>query len=131
MPLQDCLVGGRTYSSLAENILKLENIEQFPLLLLEQGSSTRSFLDEYAGEHGVKLIPELELGSIDLLAQFARSGFGLAFLIRNYAADELASGELIEIPLHPPIPARSIGIATLRGVPLSAAAKRFLELLPR
>jgi DNA-binding transcriptional LysR family regulator len=130
MPLQDCLVGGRSYASLAENFLKLEDIGHYPLLLLEKGSSTRQFQDEYALSNGVQLTPELELGSIDLLAQFARSGFGLAFLIRNYAVDELASGELVEIPLDPPIPARSIGIATLRGVPLSSAAKRFLELLP-
>lgn len=130
MPLQDTLVGGRAYSALGRDVMKLEEISQYPLLLLEKGSSTRRFLDGYAGAHGIQLSPELELGSIDLLAQFARSGFGLAFLIRGYAADELASGELMEIPLHPPVPARSIGIATLRGVPLSAAAKRFLELLP-
>ncbi|HTG70040.1 MAG TPA: LysR family transcriptional regulator [Candidatus Udaeobacter sp.] len=130
MPLHDILACGRAYSALGGNVLKLEHISQYPLMLLEKGSSTRRSLDEYADAHGVKLTPELELGSIDLLAQFARSGFGLAFLIREYAADELATGELIEIPLHPPIPARSIGIATLRGVPLSSAAKRFIELLP-
>lgn len=130
MPLQDILVCGRAYSALGGNVLKLENINQYPLMLLEKGSSTRRSLDEYANANGIKLAPELELGSIDLLVQFARSGFGLAFLIREYALDELASGELSEIPLQPPIPARSIGIATLRGVPLSAAAKRFIELLP-
>jgi DNA-binding transcriptional LysR family regulator len=130
MPLQDILVCGRAYSELGKHILKLEKINEYPLLLLEKGSSTRRFLDEQAESQGIKLTPELELGSFDLLAQFARSGFGLAFLIREYVADDLASGELIEIPLHQPSPARSVGIATLRGVPISAAAKRFLELLP-
>jgi DNA-binding transcriptional LysR family regulator len=98
--------------------------------LLEQGGSTRRYVDEYASSHGVQLAPEFELGSLDLLAQFARIGFGLAFVIRNYVEEELAAGELIEIPLSPPLPQRHIGIASLRGVPLSAAAKRFLELLP-
>ncbi|MGG1637150.1 LysR family transcriptional regulator [Paenibacillus sp. NRS-1760] len=130
VPLQDILVGGPAYSSLGDTAIELEDISKYPLLLLEKGAGTREFLDEYAAAHGTKLTPELELGSMDLLAKFARSGFGLAFLVRNYAADELASGELVEIPLIPPIPARSIGIATLRGVPQSAASKRFLELLP-
>ncbi|WP_169083695.1 LysR family transcriptional regulator [Paenibacillus sp. PL91] len=130
MALQDILACGSAYSALSQTGISLENIGEHPLLLLEKGSSTRRFLDEHAKSHGVKLIPELELGSFDLLAQFARSGFGIAFLIREYVSDELASGELIEIPLHPPTPARSIGVATLRGVPISAAAKRFLELLP-
>jgi len=130
LPLQDILVGSPAYSSLGDRAIKLEDISKYPLLLLEKGAGTREFLDEYAAAHGTKLIPELELGSMDLLAKFARSGFGLAFLVRSYAADELASRELVEIPLLPPIPSRSIGIATLRGVPQSAASKRFLELLP-
>lgn len=130
MPLQDILVGGRAYEDFGSDGMRLESISSYPLLLLEKGASTRRFIDEYARAAGSELTPELELGSFDLLAQFARSGFGLAFLIREYVIDELTSGELIEIPLQPPLPSRSIGIATLRGVPLSAAAKRFLELLP-
>ncbi|WP_373231041.1 LysR family transcriptional regulator [Cohnella sp.] len=129
-PQQDCLVGSEVYGALAGRPLSLDDMAQYPLLMLEPGGSTRQFLDEYALSHGSRLKPEFELGSIDLLAQFARSGLGLAFVIRNYVAEELAAGQLIEIPLTPPIPVRHVGIATLRGVPLSAASKRFLELLP-
>ncbi|MEV5027540.1 LysR family transcriptional regulator [Paenibacillus sp. LPE1-1-1.1] len=128
--IQDILACGHAYSSLGSSVLDLADLPRHPLLLLEKEAGTRRLLDGYAEAHGVKLSPELELGSFDLLAQFARSGFGLAFLIREYVKEELAAGSLIEIPLHPPVPARSIGIATLRRVPSSSAAKRFLELLP-
>lgn len=129
-PQQDCLVGSQVYRTLAGSPLSLDDIAQYPLLMLEPGGSTRKFLDEYALSHGSRLKPEFELGSIDLLAQFARSSLGLAFVVRNYVAEELASGQLIEIPLTPSIPERHVGIATLGGVPLSTASKRFLELLP-
>ncbi|MBD2868038.1 LysR family transcriptional regulator [Paenibacillus arenilitoris] len=129
-PLEDCLVAGGGYARLADRPLPLSELGDYPLLLLEQGVSTRRFLDDYAASHGVKLSPELELGSVDLLARFARGGFGLAFVVRAAVEDALASGELVEIPLLPPPPPRSIGIATLRGVPLPAAAKRFIGLLP-
>lgn len=129
-PIQDCLVGGKTYSELASSgDSTLADLIGYPLLLLEEGGSTRSFIDDYAAGQGVRIVPEFELGSIDLLVQFARRGFGLAFVIRDYVADELAGGQLVEIPMQPPIPERHIGIATLRGVPLSAAAKSFLALL--
>ncbi len=130
--LQDCLVGGKGYagSEAATVGLTLEQLERFPMLMLERGSITRRFLDDYAGGYGVALKPELELGSADLLVQFARSGFGLAFAVRHYIAEELSAGELVEIPLTPPPPPRGIGVATLRGTALSAAAKRFIELLP-
>lgn len=89
----------------------------------------RSTIDDYAAANGLTIMPEFELGSIDLLVQFALRGFGLAFVIRNFVEDELKSGQLAEIPLDPPLPERHIGIATLRGIPMSAASKRFLTLL--
>lgn len=128
--IQDCLVGGKGYFHLADHTLSLDSLHQYPLLLLEPGGSTRAYVDEYAASHQVKLEPEFELGSIDLLVQFAKRGFGLAFVIRNFIAEQLAAHALVEIPLDPPLPERHIGIATLRGVSLSAAAKSFLALLP-
>ncbi|WP_116189755.1 LysR family transcriptional regulator [Paenibacillus taihuensis] len=134
LPQQDCLVGGKTYTELVQKLqhqpLGLEQLQAYPLIMLEPGGSTRQFLDRYAAAHGVQLQPELELGSLDLLVQFAVSGFGLAFVTRNYVEQELARGELVEIPLAPAIPERYIGIAALRGVPLSSASKRFMALLP-
>ncbi|GLX70356.1 LysR family transcriptional regulator [Paenibacillus glycanilyticus] len=130
-PLQDCFVGGKSYRAIAEGPpLSLEQLSQFPLLLLEQGSLTRSYLDDYAASQGITFAPEFELGSVDLLVQFARSGFGLAFVIRDYVEEELARGDLVEIPLTEPFPQRKIGIATLRGIPQSAATRSFLALLP-
>lgn len=128
--LQDCLVGGRKYAELAAaSPLTPDMLSSYPLLMLESGTSTRRSLDAYAAEFGLILKPEFELGSMDLLAKFAQSGFGLAFVIREYVQRELASGDLIEIPLQSPPPARHIGIATLRGVPLSSASRTFLALL--
>ncbi len=131
-PIHDCLVAGKSFTERAklQHPLSLRDLGNYPLLMLERGGSTRNYVDQYAELQGVTLKPEFELGSIELLVQFARSGFGLAFVIRDYANEELQAGQLIEVPLHPPIPERSIGIATLRGIPLSAAAKSFLSLLP-
>lgn len=128
--IQDCLVGDKTFASRTERSLSLQDLHLYPLLLLEQGTSTRRYIDDFAASHDMTLSPEFELGSIDLLIQFAKRGFGLAFVISDYVEAELRAGELVEIPLDPPLPARKIGIATLRGVPLSAASKAFMALLP-
>jgi DNA-binding transcriptional LysR family regulator len=131
LSLNECLVGGAAYASLAERPFMLEDLARFPLLMLEPGGSIRRFLDRYASSYGITLQPEFELGSIDLIIQFVRSGFGLAFIAREYVSDELETGQLFEIPLFPAVPERHIGIATLSGTPLSSASKRFLALLPR
>ncbi|QMV40513.1 LysR family transcriptional regulator [Cohnella cholangitidis] len=128
--LHECLIGGKAYAALAEQPFHLEELSRYPLLMLESGGNTRRFLDGYSSSHGVTLKPEFELGSIDLIIQFVRSGFGLAFVAREYAQNELDAGTLVEIPLIPAVPERHVGIATLSGTPLSSASRRLLELLP-
>lgn len=127
--LQDCLVGGKGFRHLADKTMPLAVIQQYPLLCLEAGGSTRKYMDQFLASNHLTITPEFELGSVDLLVQFAKRGFGLAFVIRDYVTEELKKGELVEIPLDPPLPERNIGIATLRGVPLTAASKSFLTLL--
>ncbi|MEK0317613.1 LysR family transcriptional regulator [Cohnella sp. 56] len=130
IPLRDSLVAGSKFGELSKTPLSVNDLQNYPLLLLETGSSTRRYLDHYAAMHQITLKPEFELGSIDLLVRFAISGFGLAFVLQNYVQEELREGSLVEIPLSPPVPERNIGIATLRGVPLSSATNSFLAMLP-
>ncbi|NHN29722.1 LysR family transcriptional regulator [Paenibacillus agricola] len=129
LELQDTFVAGKAYNELAKERLAMERLVTYPLLLLEQGSSIRRYADRFAESQGLKLQPEIELGSIDLLVDFARIGLGIAYVIRNFVTAELAAGTLVEIKLKQPIPPRQAGIVTLKGVPISAAAKQFIELL--
>lgn len=128
--IRDCFVAGERYKELAAAPLPLARLTAYPLLMLEQGSSTRDYVDRFFREAGVALAPEIELGSLDLLVQFAQHGLGVACVIRNFAEEELASGALYEVALDPPIPPRRIGLVTLHGVPLAAAARRFMDMLP-
>ncbi|OXM82745.1 LysR family transcriptional regulator [Paenibacillus rigui] len=127
--LQDCFVAGLRYKQLNGKPLTLGELSGYPLILLEQGSNTRAYIDGYAAEQGVSLKPEIELGSNDLLVEFARTGLGIACVIRNFVQKELnATGsDLFEIQLDRPIPPRKVGIITLKDVPLSSAAKRFID----
>jgi len=127
--LHECLIGAPSNFPADGKPLPLSELHNYPLILLEPGGSIRRFLERYAASHGVALTPELELGSIDLIVQFVRSGFGLAFAAREFVEEELASGLVGEIPLLPPPPPRRIGIVTLKGTPLSAASQRFIALL--
>lgn len=130
IPLHDCFVAGEAFRELAERTLTWQELVRHPLILLEQGSVIRAYMDRFAKGQGVAIQPEFELGSIDLLVQFARIGLGIACVIREFVAEELAKGTLHEIRLDVPLPPRRVGLVTLKDVPLSAAASRFLEKLP-
>lgn len=128
--LHDCFVAGPAHSAAAALPLSWEQLARLPLLMLERGSSIRRHADAFAESQGVRLRPEIELGSIELIVQFARIGLGVGCVIREFAAGELADGTLHELPLEEALPARRVGLVTLRDVPLSTAAQRLLELLP-
>ncbi len=130
MELQDCFVSGATFEKLPDHPVTVQQLQTYPLLMLERASGTRTYIDQFAQKQGVTLEPEIELGSIELLVQFARIGLGLSCVIRNFIGDELQTGVLKEVILDPPIPPRRVGLITLRDVPLSSAARQFLSMLP-
>ncbi|SDB98521.1 DNA-binding transcriptional regulator, LysR family [Paenibacillus sp. UNCCL117] len=129
MQIQDCFVAGAAFKHLSEIPISMEALLSYPIILLESGSSIRHYIDMHAAGLGVRLKPEIELGSIDLLVDFARTGLGISCVIRNFIAQELASQQLYELQLTEPIPPRHIGVVSLSGVPLSSAAQRFVDRL--
>ncbi|MCZ8521020.1 MULTISPECIES: LysR family transcriptional regulator [Paenibacillus] len=128
--LEDCFVVGEAYQAMAGRPLPTGELAELPLILLTPGSSTRVFVEQWfasQGHAGVK--PDIELGSIDLLAEFAVLGYGAAFISRSFVQSELQEGKLIELQLEDPLPPRSIGFAVRRDRKLSAAAEAFVRIL--
>lgn len=127
--IQDCFVAGGGYKEMGELPLSAEMLGALPLLLLSQGSSTRRFVEQWFAAQGKTVEADIELGSIDLLVEFARRGFGVAFVTRSFVQEELENGSLIELKPVEPIAPRSVGIAIRRDMPLSLAASQFLTTL--
>lgn len=125
--IHDCIIGGIKYKNLKQTGIELSELKNYPLLLLEDLSNTRHYIDNYAFENGVELKPIIELGSNDLLIDFAKINLGLTCVIREFT--DIDNKSLFEIPLNPPIPKRHIGAVKLKNVPLSNAAKSFCNLI--
>lgn len=128
MDIHDCIVGGTNYKALSKKGIDLKDIGNYPILLLEESSNTRRYLDEFAQKHGVVLKPIIELGSSDLLIDFAKINMGLAFTTREFYKKQIDNKQVFEIPLLPPVPKRSIGLVRLKNVTLSHAAKSFGDM---
>ena len=102
---------------------------KMPLILLEKKANSRNYVENFLKDQGHIIKPEFELGSHDLLLQFAKINFGIACVTREFAVQEIEQGELFELNLEKPIPKRSIGICTLKAVPPTFAAKKFISLV--
>ena len=129
MAVQDCFVAGQKYRHLRIQRQPLADIVKHPMLLLEKNSNSRLFIDQYFLNNAISVIPDFELGNIDLLVHFAKYDFGIACVIRNFVEDDLDKGLLYEIKPIEKIPPRSIGVTWLKDVPLSAASNELIRLL--
>ena len=129
MPIHDCFAVGEKYAFLAQETRTLADLVNYPLLMLERASNSRRQLDEFLAEHNVLIHPAIELGSLALLAEFAKIGLGIAATVREDIADAVAAGTLWELQLNQELPVRHIGLATVKNVTLSNAAKRFIDAL--
>lgn len=127
--IHDCFVTGEKYKHLSASPISLEDLLNHPMIFLEQGSSTRAYVDQFVASQGFALKPEIELGSVDLLVEFARSGFGISCVIREFIEAELSTQSLYEIKLKTPIPSRRVGIIKLKSTPLPAAARQIYDKL--
>ena len=122
-------IASKDYDCDFDHVYTLEEISQFPLILLEKKASSRLFLEKFFLQNGLHLHPEIELGARSLLVDLARIGFGVAGVTREFVTKELESGEMQELKTSFEIPARSVDMCVLRDVPMTAAAQRFADFI--
>lgn len=127
MSLHDCFVAKPGY--IDSNKLGIADITKYPMIMIENISNTRQFLDRFMAARGVRLKPDIELGSFDLVIEFVNAGLGIACLTKEFIREELDSEKLVELDVDFIMPARAIGMISLRNVPLTFAARRFLEII--
>lgn len=109
--------------------LTLEELSTLPLIMLEGNSNSRQYVDAFFHQHGIRLNPEIELGSYELLFRLTAIGLGVASVIKEFSSKEFQNEDLIELKIIPPIPPRKVGVASQKGVSLNRAATEFIEIL--
>lgn len=129
LEIHDIFIAGHQFDFLHDHPLTPAELAEYPLIMLEQKSNSRCYVDRFFAQYQIVLSPKIELGSHDLLACFVDIGFGLACVVKEFCQKELDSKIVFPISLSPSIPSRHIGACWLKSLPLSVAAKEFLRLL--
>lgn len=106
-----------------------EEMAQEPLILLEENSSSRHFLNKQFDDKKITLEPQIEIAAHDLLIRFASIDLGVSCVIEEFSEDSLDKGLVLPMKLNPPLPPRSIGCAYLSNASLSLASETFLNLI--
>lgn len=129
MQLHDTFVASDRFAELENGVVELKRLQDYPLLMLELSTSTRQAIVSFAHSQGIHLHPEIELASLELMAELAKSGIGIACIPREFVSHEIENGSLKEIITTPALPARAIGLCLPNGENLTFAVKEFLKMV--
>ena len=113
------------YPQLENRRVSLKEIQNYPILMLDRHSTTNEFLHQMFRKEQLELIPEIELDSNDVLLDLASIGLGLAFVPEYCLTDH---EKLFPIRLTEEMPSRKVVVATAGNVPITQAAREFLQL---
>ena len=124
----DVFIANPAYYNLKQQEIALEDLQQYPILMLDRKSTTSEFLHNLFLQHQLELMPQIELSSNDLLIVLARIGLGIAF-IPDYCLNR-ESRELFIVKIREKLPARQMVAAVNPTLPIAQSTEEFLKLLP-
>lgn len=123
----DVFVANPQYFPMNHKKISLQELQTYPILMLDRKSTTSEFLHSIFQKSHLDLVPEIELSSNDLLIDLARIGLGIAF-VPDFCIPA-KDDSLFLLELEEELPARQIVVAYNENLPISPAAKHFIDLL--
>ena len=124
----DVFIANPAYFNLRQQEISFEELTHYPILMLDQKSTTSEFLHTLFLQHQLELVPEIELSSNDLLIDLARIGLGIACIPDYCLAHE--SKDLFILKTKEQIPNRQLAVSINPNLPVSGVTEAFLDLLP-
>lgn len=110
-------------------VIQPEVLRENELLLREQGSGIREVIEHALLQHSVRITPLLTLPDNEVIKQMAMSGVGAAILSAFAVRREVASGELVRIPIEGIDLRPQLTLVKRADKHLSRAAQAFCSLL--
>lgn len=136
MEIQDIFVTTRTYlDNLKERIpankpLSSRNVfAESTLMHLNKENMTRQYVDHYLAQENLTASQMIEVTSMDLLVEFAKTDLGIACVIKDFVKEDLAAGRLVQLKMPVSIPKRCVGFSYLKSESLPASVQKFLLFL--
>ena len=129
MTVHDTFVAGNDYKKYMKKVFSREDISNLPLILLENKSNSRKYVDKVFLESGQVLTPSIELGAHELLLQLAKINLGVSCVVKEFSEEYIKNDSVFELNQKEPIPERAIGYFYSKKLPLTPSMKEFMKFL--
>lgn len=125
---RDVLVCPPGHELAGRKFIRLQTLGQYPLLVLERGSTSRRLLEDAFRAVGLELQTAMNLGGIEVIKRFVEIGLGLALVPRFAVRGEVETGRVAAVEVRG-LETRAVGLVEHRGRRRSPAAEAFVDLL--
>ncbi len=122
---RDVFVANESYSELKDKKVSLQELQDYPILMLDKHSTTSEFLHSVFQQEQLDLVPEIEINSNDLLIDLARIGLGIAF-VPDFCLSK-GMDDLFLVELENELPTRDLALVYNNNVPLLKTTQEFLK----
>lgn len=127
MKIHDIFIAGENFSDMKDKVISGEELSKLPLMMLEKLSNSRRAIDAEFLKRGIVLSPQLELGTHDLLVDFAKINFGVSCVTREFV--DFSDNSLFELQLNSPLPEREIALCWAKNFNMSIAKQCFIDMM--
>lgn len=111
---------------LLSGVITPEALIPLPLILFENGSSTRQLIDHWFKLRGLKPQPIMELGSIEAIKQMVSAGLGVSIVPQLAIGAAQPVNALQTCSLNPPLE-RQLAVVLRQDKPLNKALRKVFD----
>ncbi len=129
LKVHDAFMVAPKLSHLTKKPQDLTDLQNYDFIFQKFPSNTRTFLNNYLTQNNLNITPKYDIVSFNLVKLMTKMGLGIGYITKEFAIDELRNKTLLELQVKPSLPSREIGLATLKNVYPSFAARAFIDLL--
>lgn len=125
------LVLPRGHALQALKTVRLKDMASYPMILPEEGTTTRQAIDAAFARKKVSPKVAMEVAYLETIKGLVKAGLGMSLLPDTAVAEEVRSGALVRRPVADASFSRNLGAVYLKDKFLSRPAKEFLQLLQK
>lgn len=127
---ETCAVLPPTHPLAQKRELSPADLADGPLILMEQGTNLRTYVDRLLSTAGVVEQIAMELDNVEAIKRMVEAGLGVSLLPEVAVRAEVASGRLVALPLgNLPRTPRRIALVQRTDKHLTGAMRAFVELV--
>ena len=119
----------KKYYNFNKKVINAKELEQYPIILQEEPSNSRSSVERYFEANDLSITPKMNIASSSLLIDFIAIGFGIGYITELFIEDEIKNELIEKIEVHPQPEEISFGIIQLKNNTPSNCSKKFIDYL--